>query len=87
VKAKRSQIGFCLSTILSILVDGRHVILRRSILSKMKYISNIVLDKKNAEHNKIKMEYVLNQFCSSMIQIHTECLVGSYDLLEFLLLR
>jgi len=73
VKAKRSQMGFCLSTMLSILVDGRHVILRRSILSKIKFILNLALDEKNAEHNKIEMEYVLNQLCSSMVQIHEDC--------------
>ena len=73
MKAKQNQLGFCLSIVLRIVVDKKNAVLRYSILSKIAQILKLTLNEKNAERNKVEISYVLNQFCSTMVQIHEDC--------------
>ena len=72
-KAKTSQLVFCLSTLLNILVDVRHVTIRRLVLLKIKYILHSALETNVSKNIKDEVENILNQFCTAMVKVHEDC--------------
>ena len=59
-KANSSQLVFCLSTLLNILVDVRHVTIRRLVLLKIKYILHLALETNVSKNNKDEVENILS---------------------------
>jgi hypothetical protein len=72
--SENSQLGFCISSLLSMSLDKRHKDLRYKILVKIKEVLEGVTKYANiARQNREEIYWILNKLVGTMIQIHEEC--------------
>ncbi len=81
--SQNSQLGFCISSLLSMSIDHRHKDLRCKILAKIKTVVEAVTKDDNVtKQNRAEISWILNKLVVTMIRIHEEC---QHCIMEFCL--